>query len=527
MGIKNILSKKYLPLIISLFAFFAAIFILTFFSLSQTGGHFFYTLDDPYIHAAIAKNLVANGTWGVTQFEFTSCSSSPLWGLIISFSYLVFGISDIIPFILNIIFASLTVIIIFKFVIKFTNNNILVTAVLLSVLFFGPFVSVVFTGLEHSFYSMIIILIAIYLYRIIDGQKDKKSVTIFFILLAMLTSTRYEGMFIAVPLFLIFLYRKYYVLALLIIPVAFLPILIMGMVSVSNGWYFLPNSVLLKSSISLTDFRSFIITIFTPRFLKLLWEYNRLFILIVISYTIFFIFRRDREKMALKSLIFLFVFITFLHIQFAKTGSLLRYEMYLIVLGIFINTILILKYFNDKKPNFKTRTIIFLSLLVIPFLISTYKAVNEVPTATKNIYQMQYQMSRFIGKYYEGHTIALNDVGAVNYYCNIHCVDLWGLANKEVAEFRRKKTYNPEKIYKINNEKNSEIAIVFDYWFDIYGGLPVQWKKAGEWEIPDNVTCGSDKIAFYATDSVNFIKLSNNLKIFSKELPIQVQQKGY
>ncbi|MCX6163377.1 MAG: hypothetical protein NTU73_00695 [Ignavibacteriae bacterium] len=42
--------RKYLPLIISLLVFWVAIFILTFLSLGQTGGHFLYTLDDPYIH---------------------------------------------------------------------------------------------------------------------------------------------------------------------------------------------------------------------------------------------------------------------------------------------------------------------------------------------------------------------------------------------------------------------------------------------------------------------------------------------
>ncbi|MCX6163376.1 MAG: hypothetical protein NTU73_00690 [Ignavibacteriae bacterium] len=255
--------------------------------------------------------------------------------------------------------------------------------------------------------------------------------------------------------------------------------------------------------------------------------YNRLFILIAISCAIFFVIRKDKETFALKSLIFLFVFITLLHIQFAKIGSLLRYEMYLVTIGIFINSIIVIKYLNGKSPNLKIPIIIFLYLLIIPFSISTYKAMKNVPTASVNIYQMQFKMSEFINKYYEKNTIALNDIGAVNYYCDIHCIDLWGLANRDIMDYRRKLTYSPEKIFEISKKNNTAIAIVFESWFQTYGGIPPRWICAGKWTIPNNITCGADSVTFYVTDSINYVKLTNSLKMFSKELPLQVKQKGY
>ena len=199
--------KKYLPLIISLLLFGSVILFLIVFSLGQTNGHFLYTLDDPYIHMAIAKNFVTSGTWGVTQYEFSSCSSSPLWTFLISFFYFIFGTKIIIPFILNILFASLTAYVVFKFIGKYTEDILLQTIIVLSVLFFGPFVSVVFTGLEHSMYTFFIVLIIYYIFEIFDEQRNKKEIYTLFILLSLLTLSRYEGMFVAAALFLIFLYN--------------------------------------------------------------------------------------------------------------------------------------------------------------------------------------------------------------------------------------------------------------------------------------------------------------------------------
>jgi 4-amino-4-deoxy-L-arabinose transferase-like glycosyltransferase len=517
--------KKYLSLIISLFLFCSVILFLIVFSLGQTDGHFLYTLDDPYIHMAIAKNFVTSGTWGVTQYEFSSCSSSPLWTFLISLFHFIFGTKVIVPFILNILFALLTAFIVFRFIVKYTDNVFFQMIILLSILFFGPFVSVVFTGLEHSMYTFFIVLIIYYLFKIFDEQSEKKDIIVLFILLALLTLSRYEGMFVAAALFLIFLYRKKVLIASGVLLSAFLPILIIGVISVSKGWYFFPNSIVLKSPVVLNDFGSFVKSIFNPNFFDLLWAYKRILILLIISAVMFFVYRKDKNFFAIKSSIFIFILVTLLQINFAKLGSLLRYEMYLIVFGILINIISIIKFLTGKSKKIKYCVIVFLCLLMIPFSISSIKAMKDVPTAITNIYQMQFQMSKFINNYYDKNTIALNDIGAVNYYCDIKCIDLWGLANKDVADYRRKQTYNSKKIFEIN--KNTSVAVVFEAWFDKYGGIPSDWIMAGKWTVPNNITCGADSVTFYATDSANYIKLTDNLKIFSKELPTQVKQKGY
>jgi len=70
---------KYYPLLLGLVFLFIAYFTLLYISIYQNGNHMVYSLDDAYIHMAMAKNLAIDGIWGVSKYEFASSSSSILW----------------------------------------------------------------------------------------------------------------------------------------------------------------------------------------------------------------------------------------------------------------------------------------------------------------------------------------------------------------------------------------------------------------------------------------------------------------
>src|SRR5215470_17748221 len=70
-------------------------------SVHQTNGKLMYILDDPYISAAMARNLLQHGTLGVTRYGYSSSSSSIVWPFLLTATDLVTRSYEYSPFILN------------------------------------------------------------------------------------------------------------------------------------------------------------------------------------------------------------------------------------------------------------------------------------------------------------------------------------------------------------------------------------------------------------------------------------------
>ena len=70
--------------------------------------------------------------------------------------------------------------------------------------------------------------------------------------------------------------------------------------------------------------------------------------------------------------------------------------------------------------------------------------------------------------------------------------------------------------------------MVYQPWFDQYGGLPANWIKIGEWTITDfNVVCGSITVDFFVLSGEDVISLKDKFKEFSILLPKSVTYKVF
>lgn len=532
------LLREHWPFVFS--ALFLLVLIAVIFEISwlKNKEHFVYSLDDAYIHMAMSKNLALHGVWGVTPDGFTSSSSSILWTGLLGFLFYIFGLHSGIPFLLNVTFALLTVFAVYYILKQLSMKNVYIVLVLLGLIILSPLPPLIFTGLEHVLHICISILFIFFLsLRINNGNKY------FFVIILLgmlLPLVRYEGIVLVIAgSILLLVFGKNRLLPFLLFVFGLLPVFVFGLVSISKGWSFFPNSMVLKGGlpdiVSFKDAGTFLYYLAKVFFGRSVFLIILLSAVLFITGFFFYYYKKEKIKIVKRTgfimLILLFVNIS-LYIVFAGSGWSYRYQSFLIALGIFV-----LAYFVFENKDWFTslnntvKRYVLGAGVFIFFMYFMYQAVILIwntPAAMNNIYEQQYQMAKFIGNYYEGKTIALNDIGAVNYFNNIKCVDLWGLSNIEVSKEMRNGTYSENYIRNIAQDKSVDIAILYDSWFSEGDTtiLPKEWVKAGEWKILNNVIAGDDVVSFYAVKSSEGINLISSLRAYSKLLPPDVVQLG-
>lgn len=591
--------KKHFPLLVATGLLLSTVFVVLEKSLHQNAGHFIYALDDPYIHMAMARNLAGHGVWAIDHRTFTSSSSSPLWVLLLALTYYLFGANVYSPLVLNLMFSMGLLVSVYVILrTEFRFSPVLNLVALLAILYFTPLVPLAFCGLEHSMQIFLSLLMVFLSAKALsaEGERRGREWTLL-VLAALLTATRYEGAFLVSAVGLMLLLKKKWLESVSVLSAGAFPAVVYGIISVSNGWNFLPNSILLKGTmpilsswIGVTDalggtafgrlfektnsdilflfiaalilliltghdegeakgkVKTSILIVVSVFFLKQVFPapgivygievFTLTACIIVMSFDVIWIFTRRTASWNVPAVMLaLFVGTTFLHMEFARTGWFFRYEAYLIAIGVFVVAVSV-NDFARKKFSYGTTSksvrlelttlIVAISLLPLssPLFQRACFSLKETPRAISNIYDQQYQMATFLDEFYHGKAVAVNDIGAINYFADTKCTDLWGLASMRVARFKMNHSYETHDIYEIGKDDRVQIAIVFDSWFRGYGGIPPQWIKVGEWTIKDNVVCGDSTVSFYAVDPAEKGNVTRDLASFSSRLPRDVEQAG-
>ncbi|MEI8349274.1 MAG: hypothetical protein WCI77_03880 [Candidatus Omnitrophota bacterium] len=536
---KNKLCKHY-PLIISVCVLVFLVAVCLIFSVKKNQGHLIYALDDAYIHMAIAKNFVQHGVWGATKYDFNSSSSPILWLLLLSLDYFFFGVNVAAPFLLNIICAILVCVVSYVFLKKQKVHPLLVCIVLQGVIFFTPLPAMIFSGMEHTMHLLITIVFFSLAVEVLS-KKDPDVIKsrLLFISAPLLTATRYESIFLVFVVCCLCVIKRRLWYALRLGCIGILPFILYGVISVSKGWYFVPTAFFLKCNwVTYFFSKGQSITFLHFFYDRIVSTPHILFF--VVSILLMYIIRLNRfsgrmmigeEKQLMAGI---FLAITFLHMQFAGIGWYYRYEAYLVGLGILIIGVMLGEYFPGKFFSGKRKEVllkccvlgVFFFVFAKPLIFRGKTSLLQISTATHNIYEQQYQMGLFLNKFYQGESIAANDVGIINYLTDIRTLDLYGLISIEVIDAKLHRKYNTAMIRALVAQRKVKIVIVGDHWSIPRGGIPQEWVKVGQWKIPNNIACGNDTVSFYAVDLLEKDNLIKRLKLFSSSLPKDVQQAG-
>jgi hypothetical protein len=526
------------PLYASVVILLLIVWLTVSISMSQNHGFLVYACDDAYIGMVMARNFAQYGVWGITHYGFTSCSSPPLWTLLLSLTYYLGGANELAPLVWNLVFAILILVAAHAILSWYKTPAAVKFAAMLGITFLVPLPTLILSGMEPPLQTLVSMLAVFIAARLISGESPGTSrgdSVRLLILAPLVTGVRLEGMFLIIVIAALLLIFRRWFYALALGALGFLPWLIYGTISVSKGWFWFPTSVLLKAS--LPDFHSpvmLILSLLNPMYITLRDAMHLLVLLVCVLVMYIMASGKGSGARESRQIMGTIIFLTGIaHLEFVGAGPLYRYDAYWCALAILFLAL--------QLPVVAPRDLSLLSrgtwmvprnvacgalglLLFFPLAIKGGRLLWLLPQCTTNIFQQQYQMGLFVRQYYQNSTVALNDIGAVNFLADIHCLDLMGLATFDVAAARRKHTYQVGDVDRLSKQSGTRIAIIYDGWFP--GKVPRAWVRVGRWTIQNNIICGTDTVSFYAVDPAEAQHLSECLTDFSTRLPADVIQWG-
>jgi hypothetical protein len=446
-----------------------ALYALT---LYTTHGHFTYSLDDPYIHLTLARNIFL-GNYGINLSEPSAPSSSIVWPYLMVPFAAAPRLMEYAPLLVNGLCAVLSGCVLVQIHSELRRWHAvgLALAILLCMNVYG----LVFTGLEHNLQVLLVLVIA---WGLIDPRRRLADPTLhrlFYVCVAALPLVRYEGLAISLPV-LLYLFAKgerkqaFIHGALMTAGVAAFSLYLS-----SKGLGLLPSSVVAKTSSGggLSG-----IAINASLNIK---KYG--FLVPPIALMCLALWPKD------KLMAFMLLVITGLHFLFGKYGSFGRYEVYFLMFILPIG----LKLLSERSGPSS-----LLIALAFPFAFTgLFNCTLLTPLAGANIYNQQAQMARIANLLKA--PVAVNDLGLVSYRSHRYVLDLWGLGSIEALKLRlaASSSGSPDWMKVMMDRKNVEFAFVFDEWLP---KKPDNWQKVADLRLLQRViTPGSDHVGMYAT----------------------------
>ncbi|HOV98227.1 MAG TPA: hypothetical protein PK595_01500 [Bacteroidota bacterium] len=511
----------------------------------NTDHHLVYALDDTYIHMAMAKNLAKHGVYGVTKYEFSSSSSSPVWTLLLSLFYVIVGVNEWLPLVLNILIAIMVLYVMYKILISNNVNQFVIAIILIVAIFIIPMSALVFVGMEHLLHALLT-LVYVCLLTYLIKKPNRRQLILLYILTPILVMTRMEGYFIVAGAIIVCAIFKKWKEGLVVLLLSLIPLLVYQYISIKQGWQWLPNSIIIRSEGSLLndiDTHNTVLPYVPASWLNLyygiLWNvesYTYLVKIVLIDVLIGISILLQGKTFKNDNLIMLFVFAvaTVCHLMLGKFGFFYRYEAYIVTLSIFMFGMMLEPYFKIVRNNFKKLSQIIILLLIIKFMIDAKDGIinringsmRTTPLACKNIYEQQFQMAKFVKFYYPKSTIAINDIGAITFFNDdIRIIDIVGLADKDVFNLLMANNYNAETLHQLCQKRGADIAMMYESWAPLCGfkNIPKEWNKVCDWRWTYKIVCADNVVSFFAIDRMEKNEMRQKMSEFMKELPPSVQ----
>jgi hypothetical protein len=479
-----------------------------------------YAVDDAYIHLAISKNLLTHHVFGVTPYGFTGASSSVVWPFLLAALGAMLGLHVWLPFVLNVALSLLLLWLANRWLWRLgVASDRLRAIALLSIAVLAPLSSLTSLGLEHVLQSITALGLLVAASEVLDRSRDVKAVAPLLVWTVLATSSRYEIAFEVVCICALLAWQRRVGLAAAVAAAGFLPILAFGIFSMSHpGSHFFPNSLLLKTASASTALSDRVapmlhnLTYAGKHLLPIAWA-------VVLGLSIASTRKRKTLSAAAAAGI-ITVGVSVLHTLFSRMGQLGRYESYLVVLTIFSLFALLVECAEFFRSTRMAAWLVACAVVALLPRAAVIVATNA--DAVQSIFLQQYQMAKFFERNYPTTPIAVNDVGAVNYFRDGHTLDLFGLTSSTVLNMKLAHEYDTNAMRQLAAQDGVRVVAVYVEWFQGAQALPAEWTYAGSLtpKCPSrHATVGGFTIAFYAVHPEDVSELRAKLAANSVLLP--------
>ncbi|MBN1632718.1 MAG: hypothetical protein JW917_00965 [Ignavibacteria bacterium] len=510
------MQKRYIFYII-LIAFltyaFYEIICIYFFKVS-----FGLPLDDVYIHLRYAKNFAAGHIFQYNKGDPLPGSTSPLWVILLSVFYLFSNNGILFSKILSAVFHLLSTLGLFYITLYIIEHlkisehsrklNILIAFFVSTVFIFSG--RALWSGLSGMETMMFSFLLVVSTYYHIKFLNEYNLYITEFIALGLLSATRPEGYLISLIFFLDLFFScfsvkergiplKKIITGLSIFLLISLPYPLFS--------YFTTGSVFPTTfyAVKIMSYENQ-----SLEYIKIMSAYlfrDNLFAAVFYFANIFFVlfnFKKYFKELSLLRIINLII------ILFPVLSALVfpiwrhhgRYLIPIIPLIIFNSFITGLFIFEKLKFSLLKKKIILLYALIFIFFSIPYFLVfaKHYSQNTDNINEMQVKAGHWIRSNIKNDVrIGLNDIGAIAYTSDMKITDMFGIVTLDMVKFREL-NYNEkaDSIYNYLKRSDTKYICIFDEWnTELTGKYGDKLKLIETFAIPNNITCGSDKMLLY------------------------------
>jgi hypothetical protein len=521
------LAVRHLPLATAV-ALYGALTAIGAIQVWQALGEPIYAIDDVHIHMAIARNLALHGVYGVTPWETTHASSSPLWVLLLALGFALVGPWYLLPGVLA-AFSCIAVLLIANRILRADAGagfgDLAGRGFVLCLIVAGASLPpLTWQAMEHPLHAALLLLAAwLGANAVAQGRPERWRDIALMLLCCALPALRYESLWLTALLAAGMVWRRRYLMAAGLIAASALSVCVIGFWAMGKGLTFLPVPILAKSVAPMLLSENSIVRLGAKLVWHPIWRLGQqpLLALLFISGGVYLGIMLWRLRLAALQqaaivLVALFVAGTWLHATFATFGWGSRYEAYLIVLGLCALGAIALRLprlLDAKRGLHQAAGVLagFAAALTLYTALGRAQATYvNAQNASAEVLNRDFYAARFLAMAYPRESIMAMNIGAVVWAGEPHLLDPVALGTPAIMPMIFERRLTVETLAALARERNVRVFAIFDDWFAQWVGGPPPWVKV----VTLETTIGrrSLTLSLYARDQAEGRILAENLR---------------